>query len=296
MAVTRRNYSLLAGDYAKVKAFLREHYVPFGAGPFVLEEWWEYMHTLPWLVYYSLHRIGLWEDDGRLVAVAAYEMELGEAFLWSDEAYTDLYPELVAYAEERLSRVNKDGKRELIVEAHSSRPEELRYLEEKGYTTVWADEWPTYEFSQGIPEPTLPEGYRLVRLDEIDPADYKRLNDAIWQGFHNGEGEGNLEGFLNTMIAPSFRKELTYAAQDASGDFCGYGSAWFNPYHRYGYLEPLCVHPKHQRKGLASAIVFRLMRDLSGLGATYMTGGFVEFYKRIGYRGVCTRTHVQKTW
>lgn len=296
MSITRRNYSLLGGDYTKVKSFLREHYVPYGAGPFVLEEWWEYMHTLPWLVYYSLHRIGLWEDDGRLVAVAAYEMELGEAFLWSDDAYAFLYPELVAYAEEFLSRGNEDGWRELVIEAHSSRPEELRFLQSRGYAELWSGDWPAYDFAQGIPDPTLPEGFRFVHLDEVDPSEYKRLNDMIWQGFHDGKGEGVLEGFLNTLNAPSFRKDLSYAVQNASGDFCGYGSAWLNSHNRYGYLEPLCVHPSHQKFGLGKAIVFQIMRDLSALGATYMTGGFQEFYRHIGYRPVSTRIYLQKAW
>ena len=38
----------------------------------------------------NLSKIGLWEDDGNLVAPATYECPLGEGFLCVDEAYVHI--------------------------------------------------------------------------------------------------------------------------------------------------------------------------------------------------------------
>ena len=50
--------------------------------------------------------IGMWADDGKLVALATYECPLGEAFLIVDEHYTHLIREMVAYAKNNLHDPN----------------------------------------------------------------------------------------------------------------------------------------------------------------------------------------------
>ena len=98
MAVTFRNYApepFFTEDYRKVREFLVRinaekltiPRMPWGA--------WEWAITHGGLDQSNLSRIGLWEDDGKLVAIATYEHKLGEGFLMVDESYTHLKSDVV---------------------------------------------------------------------------------------------------------------------------------------------------------------------------------------------------------
>lgn len=47
-------------------------------------------------------------------------------------------------------------------------------------------------------------------------------------------------------------------------------------------MEPLCTIPEYQHKGFASAALTEMYWRTKALGATHMTGGSDEFYKKIG--------------
>lgn len=58
---------------------------------------------------------------------------------------------------------------------------------------------------------------------------------------------------------------------------------WWTPENKLAYLEPLCTIPEYRRKGLAAAALSELYRKTKALGATHMSGGESEFYRKIGY-------------
>ena len=55
------------------------------------------------------------------------------------------------------------------------------------------------------------------------------------------------------------------------------------PENALAYMEPLCTHPDHRRKGLAAAALSRHYHRMKALGATHMTGGGDPFYEKLGY-------------
>lgn len=295
MEITRRNYSILAGDYVKVKMFLRENYIKDCMNGFWSEQAWEYAHTLPWYMYCSNHRIGLWEENDKIVAIAAYEMQLGTAFIFISEGYEFLRPEIIDYAEQTLYKTNEEGKKELMVRTYSFQSEVLKFMEKTGYTREYECAENVYDITNNLPTIVIPDGFDIITLDKVEASDYKKLNDAIWQGF-NDEGEGVMDGFLMTMNAPSFRQDLTYIARAENGDYCSYASIWMDDLHKYGYLEPLCTHPKYRNKGLAKALLYTAIHDIAKLGATYMTGGDNAFYNRIGFETKYYYVWYKKTW
>ena len=71
-------------DYNKISKFLITHHQLGNADGNWLEPVWEYMHGHPYLDRTSLQKIGVWEDNGEIVAVAHYESILGEAFFEFD--------------------------------------------------------------------------------------------------------------------------------------------------------------------------------------------------------------------
>lgn len=259
MAITQRSYSIPGGDYQKVKQFFRENFAPFAANGVWKEERWEYMHVIKWFEYRFHFRIGLWEEDGRIVAVTTYENEPGKVFLFTAAGYEHLRPELLRYAEEMLPCTMEDGRKFLRVEAYSFDPAFQEFLRAHGYAEQNRYDYKAYDFAKGIPEPRLPAGFELLALDSVPETDYKRVNDSIWQGF-NHQGEGDLESFLSVAHVPDFRKGLTYTVRAANGDYCCYGSIWLNKANHYAYLEPLCTHPAYRKRGLARALLYTAMR------------------------------------
>lgn len=101
MSTTFRHYQD-PDDYALVDRFLIAHYQPGNKDGNRLEPAWEYMHCHPMLDRSSLNKIGVWEDDGQIVAVAHYESSLGEAFFQFHPDYRHLRPQMLDYAEENL--------------------------------------------------------------------------------------------------------------------------------------------------------------------------------------------------
>jgi hypothetical protein len=88
-----------ASDYARVSQFLVAHHEPGNRDGNYLEPAWEYMHGHPQLDATALGKIGVWEQDHQLVAVAHYESTLGEAFFNFHPAYRHLRGELLDHAE-----------------------------------------------------------------------------------------------------------------------------------------------------------------------------------------------------
>ena len=87
---------------------------------------WEWMFSLLYLDATSLSQIGVWEDDGEIVAVVTYETDTGFAWLLTDAGHAWLYPDLLAWATTNLTRNgvirilvhNNDHELEQAVAAH----------------------------------------------------------------------------------------------------------------------------------------------------------------------------------
>lgn len=291
MAVIRRNYSILAGDFEKVREFFQSNYHP--ANGFWTPAAWEYAHSLQWYDYTSHHRIGLWEADGRIVAVAAYELRLGDLYVFVSKGYEYLRSEMLDYAERNLYAINADGKRELYVRAYSFGLDFQELLLAQGYLKAHEEAVTIYDYSKGLPEVELSTGYKIITLEEAE--DYQKVADAIWHGFDH-EGSADLNGYLLTVNAPHFRKDTTFIVEAENGDYCCYGSVWLDEKLKYAYLEPLSTVPRYRRKGLAKALIAEAINRTHKQGAAYMIGGSNKFYFDIGFEPVYQIIWYKKTW
>jgi hypothetical protein len=63
---------------------------------------WEYAYTHPRFDAESVRRIGVWEEDGRIRALATYEMRLGEAFFAVAAGFEHLREKMLDHAESFL--------------------------------------------------------------------------------------------------------------------------------------------------------------------------------------------------
>jgi len=100
-------------DYEAVSEFLAGLYQPENRDGNWLQPIWEYAYTHPWFDEASVGKVGIREDEGRIVGVVTYELRLGEAFFNTHRDCARLKPEMLAYAEDHLSAYGDDGRRRL---------------------------------------------------------------------------------------------------------------------------------------------------------------------------------------
>lgn len=68
--------------------------------------------------------------------------------------------------------------------------------------------------------------------------------------------------------------------------FCG---MFYEPTHRYAYVEPVATDPAYRRMGLGKAAVLEGIRRCAELGAqTAYVGSVLEFYLALGFKKIYT--------
>ena len=280
--IARRPYRSLV-DFSEVYQFLLGNYsVDWKRGapaPF-----FEYAQVLYWTDKTQNHRNAVWETNGKIVAFCWYANAIGEAYFNVSDGYESLIPEMMDYAEERLSK--EDGSLELKLSM--SQEAVLEEAHRRGYKKV--DEWTEgiYNFARGPLHYPLPEGFSF---EEPGKLDMRKMIEASWRGFdHDTEPEGGVERGYHLIAAPHATPELDVIVKNAQGEYVCYAGMWLVPENKLAYLEPLCTVPEYRRMGLASAALSELYRRTVVTGATHMTGGAHPFYLSIGYEGILRRS------
>lgn len=286
MKIKRRPFR--PSDGPAVGEFLVSCYLPDNRDGNWLRPAWDYMHSHPNLDETVLDRIGVWEQDGEIVGLAHYESRLGEAFFECHPDYAFLKSEMLEYAEEYLADAGGDGKRlRIYTNDFDTFFEDL--VSRAGYRPVEGALRPLSRLAipAEIPEPELPEGFRLLSLAEEN--DLGKINRVLWRGFdHPGEPPREEEaGRKKMQSSPNFQKDLTLVVADPEGVFRAFCGFWYVPEHRYGLIEPLATDPDFRRLGLARAGVLEGIRRCRDRGAKIIyVGSAQKFYLSLGFQVV----------
>jgi len=288
MSIKFRKYDV-ATDFKLVGDFLNENYQPDNRDGNFPQPAWEYMHSHPMLDETSLDRIGIWEDAGKIVAVAHYESTLGESFYETHPKYAQLKPEMLAYAEKYLYGKTPEGKTYLKAFVSDFDKEFVKLVKSQGYKmeTDHRLHRPVtkLELNQSLPPASLPDGFALKSLEgENDPA---KIELALWRGF-DGTGKPPwdlIEGNKKKQSVPSFRKDLNMIMVAPDGNYVAYAGTWFESVNKYAYIEPVCTDPDYRRRGFASTAIFEGVRRCKELGATVAYVGSTQpLYQSMGFK------------
>jgi GNAT superfamily N-acetyltransferase len=293
MGIIQKRYDILS-DFHKVYQFLTDTYDFETLNSYLLPQYWEYAHYLQWFDYIRAHRIGLWEEDGRLVAISAYEMEIGKAHLHAHPKYSYLLPDMLDWAEKELS-ISKDGQQMLGVWITDKEKLKQDLLKDKGYECVYQELVKVFNYQNPFMERELPEGFCLI---DVTNTDFAKLAECYWRGFDHDESppEINIDGNIKVSLAPHARPDLGAIVVAPDGEYACALGMWLDDQNKYAYLEPLATHPKYRRLGLATIALTEAMKKTKALGAEYCFGGGREFYTDIGFDTVCNREIWEKKW
>lgn len=283
MSISRRPFT--SDDVQAVGNFLVSHYQPENRDGNWLRPSWDYMHSHPNLDESVLDRIGVWEDNGEIIGVAHYESVLGEAFFECHPEHTFLKREMLKYAEEHLAETGS-GERKLRIYTNDFDTPFESLVKEAGYRRIEGELRPLSQMNipLEIPEPELPEGFRLLSL--ADENDLTKIDRVLWRGFdHPGDPPpGGEEDRSKMQSSPNFRKDLTIVVADPEGYFRAFCGFWYVPEHRYGVIEPLATDPDFRRMGLARAGIWEGVRRCRDLGAVIIyVGSDQPFYQSLGF-------------
>lgn len=250
---------------------------------------WEWMFSLRYLDNSYLQRIGIWEDNGEIVALATYEQSIGDAWFCINPQYSYLKSEMLIYAMKNLS---KDGQIRALIRDTDSEFQDI--AAKKGFIPTQE-----HEFNAIIPveesklQYTLPEGYRIVSL--ADEFDMRKYGKVLWRGFnHEGEASETEEEFQIRKIevsGPHVDLNQKVAVAAPNGDFVSYCGMWYLPGTDYALVEPVATDPANRKMGLGKAAVLEGVRRCGKLGAKVAyVGSSQQFYYNIGFRPCSTET------
>ena len=299
MSLTFRTYQS-PEDYQSISAFLIANHQPGNRDGNWIEPAWEYMHFHPMLDVQYLDRIGIWEDQGVIVAVTHYEWEMGEAFFQFRPGYAYLRGEMLDYAEKTLTfHEEETGGYHLHAFVNDIDESFIDLVKERGYQHDPDQDRPMamMVIPDPFPEITLPPGFRLVSLAE-EP-DWGKVHRVMWRGF-NHEGEPDmrpeeLEDRRSMFDTITARRELKIAVAAPNGDFAAFCGMFYQPEGRFGYVEPVATDPAYRRMGLGKAAVLEGIRRCAQLGATHAyVGSNQPFYLSFGFEVIYTSQCWQK--
>jgi len=275
-------------DFERVSQFLIDSYRPGEVFTPWLQGRWEYMHYHTFILELDRTKIGVAEDQGRIVGVVNFESNQAEVFIQVHPDYPELRFDLFDYAEEtNFSGISRStGRLFRVVFINDFDPELEERAQSRGY-----EKWPDFveessslKLDKPVPSYNLPEGFHLQSLAEEN--DLSKINHVLWRGFnHPGPPpEEEIEGRAFGQQAPNFRKDLTIVAVSPDGQYVSYGGMWHIKENKVAMVEPVATDPDYRRMGLGRAVVLESIHRAAAEGAEIAwVGSGLDFYMALGF-------------
>lgn len=282
-------------DFERISQFLVRTYSMCGRHVNWLQPRWEYMHFHPLIREIDLAVIGVWEADGRIVAVVHPEHAIGTAYFEMDPNYSYLKEDMLRHAEEKIA-TSYNGVRFLQIYINDA-DEELRDIASGlGYVkTDKCEPMSHFPIPSVFPSVRAPDGFRLLSLDKNN--NLEKIGRVLYRGFNHGDTPlpGDVADRRFMQSAPNFRGDLNIVVQAQNGDFVSYCGIWYEPVHRIAYVEPVATDPDYRRLGLGRAAVLEGIRRCSAVGAKVACVGTAKpFYVSLGFKQVYNRSAWRK--
>ncbi|MEV4344772.1 GNAT family N-acetyltransferase [Actinoplanes sp. NPDC049596] len=161
------------------------------------------------------------------------------------------------------------------------------------------------ELDGDLPEPILPDGYRVRAIRAEETAERAAVHRAAWRPkwlgqlqvppVDLGDGESGMTAERYRMISDTwpYRRDLDLVVEAPGGSLVASALGWYDDANRVALLEPVGTDPEHARRGLGAAVSLACLRAMREAGATLAVvcprGDAAypvprELYHRIGFR------------
>jgi GNAT superfamily N-acetyltransferase len=142
-----------------------------------------------------------------------------------------------------------------------------RRIERRGYAHDAAAPWDLMNMRdlRDIEEPSLPPGYQLKTMREIDDVALRvAVHRAAWEPSSLTE-----EKYAVAMATWPYRHDFDFVVEAPDGSLATSALGWYDEDNRVGEFEPVGTHPAHRRLGLARAVLLFGMQRFRDAGATH---------------------------
>ncbi len=218
----------------------------------------------------------LWEDADENLVGAVFTERPGEVHLFVHPEARELESEMLAWAEDNCVLENGEGRKSLRTFCLDDDRERKERLELRGYQpndSIGVFRRRSLPIPAG-PIPRLPTGYKVARTRPGDECVGARiadlLNAAFMRDFHTAK-----EFQTFSLEAPSYQQACDLLAVAENGTYAAYVAICWDDKNELGIIEPVCTHPDHLRKKLASTLIhigLRCLQDLGGKQVVVSTG------------------------
>lgn len=239
-------------------------------------------HTLdlPWRLSAPLINEGddgsFWTDaNGRVVGFAAWQYYWAalDFFLLPGQEAQSVEIDLFTWAEERFRERDAERGRALPYWVEARDDDEQRIQLAKSHGFVLEDDLSNTLFQHTLdnlaPIPELPESFTLRSLmGEQEVATYAELHRLAFES-----ASMTPEWRARTLRTPQYRPDLDLVISAPDGSLVGFCVGWFDPQRQAAHIEPIGVHPRYRRHGLARTLLLTMLHRFKLYGAT---SAFIE--------------------
>ncbi|HEY1389462.1 MAG TPA: GNAT family N-acetyltransferase [Ktedonobacterales bacterium] len=212
-----------------------------------------------------------WEDPaGRVVGFAAWQYYWAtlDFFILPGPKVQAAETALFAWADGRFRERDEERGYPLpySVEYRDDDQQRLRLVESHGFTLDSdEDDYVLLEHPLAplAPVPPLPDGFALRPLHgEREVSAYAELHRAAF-----ASASMTPEWRARTLLTPQYQADLDLVITAPDGTLAGFCVGWFEPSRRIAQVEPIGVHPRFQRLGLAHVLLLEILHRFKEHGA-----------------------------
>jgi ribosomal protein S18 acetylase RimI-like enzyme len=244
-----------------------------------LEWWYNRSHALkhredPGFFSRNLH---LWLDNEKICGLAISEDGEDDLFIITDPDFTRVIPGMLAWAEEfRFS-----GREKVTVIAPDGDEPLCSHLAERGYVKAGFEEYKyVFDLTGRDLEYPLDRSLGIMAANQAG-FDHEARMALIKNTFPNTTL--NEEKYFSTFKAPSYNPELDISIVGPGGLQVAYCMGWVNARTKQGVIEPVGVHSRYRRQGLATSVITECFIRMQDKGVKEVQiGGNNPLYDSLG--------------
>ncbi|EFH82907.1 GCN5-related N-acetyltransferase [Ktedonobacter racemifer DSM 44963] len=239
-------------------------------------------HTLdlPWRLSAPVinegHDGSFWIDtNGRVVGFAAWQYYWAalDFFILPGPTKQEVEAEIFAWAEGRMRECDVERGYPLPywVEFRDDDAERLQLVKAHGFVLEDNDSYTLFQHALDdlAPVPELSEGFVLRPLmGEQEVADYAELHRLAFES-----ASMTSEWRARSLCTPQYRSDLDLVICAPDGLLAAFCVGWYDPGRHVAQIEPIGVHPRFRRHGLARTLLLTMLHRFKLYGAT---SAFIE--------------------
>lgn len=244
---------------------------------------WMITHR-PYLQEENLCKIGIWEDEGKIVAADLFDTTLDNIFPVVLSGYENLYHEMIDYAQANMGLPDNTVLKIFINKDNICLK---KCVESMGfYQLSEKDKLARYDLNN-IPEYTLPDGFTIVSLKE--EREYEKYAKCLFKGF-NHEKQGETFIFGTEMLEEQRMEleremvnlDLKLNVKAPDGSYVAHCGMWYDLKSEFAVIEPVATIPEFRKMGIGKVVVLEGLRRVKAMGARYAyVGSGQQFYYAI---------------